>query len=257
MKGFKMIYRKCFTLIELLVVIAIIAILAAMLLPVLNKARASSKSISCLGNIKQFGGAAVFYANDHNDYFLTSDNSWSGDRALNLYFRYLGGDASGSNIGSLKVGFCPADSSASRKMGIPSYRAFDCTWSAWADNEGIGYSPFAQSLQSWALNPAYPDSRANVRTEKLSKLSAYPNYARDLRFKLALFADDPVLPNHYSGESSFHINAARADGSAKSCRITLWKPNPLSIDDWLIRLEGRTGHSLQAFMEASNPQLNP
>jgi len=75
--------KSGFTLVELLLVIAIIALLVALLLPALNKARASALNVKCMSNMRQYVLAAQMYTNDNKGFLPPY---WREERATRYYF---------------------------------------------------------------------------------------------------------------------------------------------------------------------------
>jgi prepilin-type N-terminal cleavage/methylation domain-containing protein len=115
--------KKAFTLIELLVVIAIIAILAALLLPALAKAKMKAKRIQCTSNLKQIGIAFREWSNDHGDKFPMSVSYNDGGPLMETATETLADDMTSGNasrvarvflvmsneLGTPKILFCPND----------------------------------------------------------------------------------------------------------------------------------------------------
>jgi len=106
--------RWAFTLIELLVVIAIIAILAAMLLPALARAKSRAQRITCVNNLKQVGIGMRLWADDHGGKYPWlvdqadggSQPNGSGNATVDLQFR-----VASNELVSAKLLLCPGDTS--------------------------------------------------------------------------------------------------------------------------------------------------
>lgn len=112
-------WEAAFTLVELLVVIAIIAILAALLLPTLGRAKETARAAVCLSNLHQIGIALQIYVSDNNNKLPVMDNSikdaaFSPDDSTNTLNSFYGTNAPinvtlAQQLGNLNVLRCPSD----------------------------------------------------------------------------------------------------------------------------------------------------
>jgi len=138
-------WQEAFTLIELLVVIAIIALLAALLLPALGKAKEKGQQTACRNNLRQMGIGSLIYAEDDSRGSLTPD-IFPSDESVNHLFPHL--------IGTTKTFLCPSTQNFIRtNTGVYPVTGDegleDLFRNAGASTHLHGHSYFVYGLMGW------------------------------------------------------------------------------------------------------------
>lgn len=185
--------RRAFTLIELLVVIAIIAILAALLFPVLSAAESRGRRTTCLNNLKQINLATRMYAEDNHDAVVLPSGFFGPYADCPLYKEYVKSYAgyAGKPSPSEKLFACPADTfyytwgggtGRYHNLGLCKERYTDFT--SYAFNGGNLYGTNATGIVGKSLTSIKTPSRTLLVLEAPAMIpfswhkpqTAYGNY---------------------------------------------------------------------------------